>query len=68
MWEHNAYQSDNQFVVEVKPVVEDPNKLVQGREERVSGEKLSLNFQNVEVRRLLQVIGEFTGMNMVVSN
>ena len=68
VWEHNAYQSDNQFVVEVKPVVEDPNKLVQGSRGGYQGEKLSLNFQNVEVRRLLQVIGEFTGMNMVVSD
>jgi type IV pilus assembly protein PilQ len=39
-----------------------------GRAAAIQGEKLSLNFQNVEVRRLLQVIGEFTGMNMVVSD
>lgn len=68
LWEHNAYQTDNQFVIEVKPIVENPNKLVQGSRGGYQGEKLSLNFQNVEVRRLLQVIGEFTGMNMVVSD
>jgi type IV pilus assembly protein PilQ len=68
LWEHNAYQTDNQFVIEVKPVIEDPNKLVQGSRGGYQGEKLSLNFQNVDVRRLLQVIGEFTGMNMVVSD
>lgn len=68
LWEHNAYQTDNQFVIEVKPVVENPNKLVQGSRGGYQGEKLSLNFQNVDVRRLLQVIGEFTGMNMVISD
>ena len=68
LWEHNAYQTDSQFVIEVKPVIENPNKLVQGSRGGYQGEKLSLNFQNVEVRRLLQVIGEFTGMNMVVSD
>ncbi len=68
LWEHNAYQSDNQFVIEVKPIIENPNKLVQGSRGGYQGEKLSLNFQNVDVRRLLQVIGEFTGMNMVVSD
>ncbi len=68
LWEHNAYQTDTQFVIEVKPIVEDPNKLVQGTRGGYQGEKLSLNFQNVDVRRLLQVIGEFTGMNMVVSD
>ena len=41
---------------------------MQGSRGGYQGEKLSLNFQNVEVRRLLQVIGEFTGMNMVVSD
>ena len=68
LWEHNAYQTDNLFVIEVKQVIENPNKLVQGSRGGYQGEKLSLNFQNVEVRRLLQVIGEFTGMNMVVSD
>ncbi|MDR1275246.1 MAG: type IV pilus secretin PilQ [Candidatus Accumulibacter sp.] len=68
LWEHNAYQTENQFVIEVKPIVEDPNKLVQGSRGGYQGEKLSLNFQNVDVRRLLQVIGEFTGINMVVSD
>lgn len=68
LWEHVAYQTDNQFVVEVRPLVEDPNKLVQGSRGGYKGERLSLNFQNVDVRRLLQVIGEFTGMNVVVSD
>jgi len=68
LWEHNAYQTDNQFVIEVKPIIENPNKLIQGTRGGYQGEKLSLNFQNVEVRRLLQVIGEFTGMNIVVSD
>jgi type IV pilus assembly protein PilQ len=68
LWEHNAYQTDNRFVIEVKPIVEDPNKLVQGSRGGYHGDKLSLNFQNVEVRRLLQVIGEFTGLNVVVSD
>ncbi len=68
LWEHNAYQSDNQFVIEVKQVVEDPNKLVQGSRGGYQGEKLSLNFQNVEVRSVLQVISDFTNLNIVVSD
>ena len=68
LWEHNAYQTDTQFVLEVKPIIENPNKLVQGTRGGYQGEKLSLNFQNIDVRRLLQVIGEFTGMNMIVSD
>ncbi len=68
LWEHNAYQSDNQFVVEVRPVAENPNQLVQGAETGVQGEKLSLNFQNIEVRAVLQVIADFTNYNIITSD
>ena len=68
LWEHNAYQSDNQFVIEVKPVREDPNKLFQGTRIGYRGDKLSLNFQAVEVRALLQVIADFTNLNIVTSD
>lgn len=68
LWEHNAYQSDNQFVVEVKQVVEDPNKLVQGSRRGYQGEKLSLNFQNIDVRAVLQVIADFTDFNIITSD
>jgi type IV pilus assembly protein PilQ len=65
-WEHSAYQSDNQFVLEVRPVKVDPNKLVAGQ--GFQGEKLSLNFQNIEVRALLQVIADFTNFNVVIAD
>jgi type IV pilus assembly protein PilQ len=65
-WEHSAYQSDNQFVLEVRAQKNDPNKLTQGP--GYSGDKLSLNFQNIEVRALLQVIADFTNFNVVTSD
>ena len=65
-WEHSAYQTDNQFVLEVRPQKVDPNKLTQGQ--GFAGEKLSLNFQNIEVRALLQVIADFTNFNVVTSD
>ncbi|WP_417069067.1 type IV pilus secretin PilQ [Niveibacterium terrae] len=70
LWEHNAYQSDNQFVIEVKKVLEDPKKLVQGvgTHRKYNGEKLSLNFQNIDVRSVLQVIADFTNFNIITSD
>lgn len=68
LWEHNAYQTDTQFVVEVKPVAFDANKLVQGSRGGYTGEKLSLNFQNVEVRSVLNVIADFTDLNIITSD
>ena len=65
-WEHNAYQSDSQFVVEVKAAAQDPSKLSQRG--RYTGEKLSLNFQNVEVRAVLNVIADFTDLNIITSD
>ncbi|MDP9916461.1 type IV pilus assembly protein PilQ [Variovorax boronicumulans] len=65
-WEHSAYQSENQFVVEVRARKVDPSKLTQGV--GYNGEKLSLNFQNIEIRSLLQVIADFTNFNIVTSD
>ena len=67
-WEQSAYQADNKFIIDVRPVVEDPNKLVKGNKPGYSGEKLSLNFQNIEVRSVLQVIADFTGLNIITSD
>ncbi|MCB1960974.1 MAG: type IV pilus secretin PilQ [Rhodocyclaceae bacterium] len=68
LWEHNAYQSDNQFVLEIKRVIEDPKKLIQGGHGKYQGDKLSLNFQNIDVRSVLQVIADFTNFNIITSD
>ena len=64
-WEHSAYQSDRQLVIEVRQQKINSDKLTQGVGYR--GEKLSLNFQNIDVRSLLQVIADFTNFNIVTS-
>lgn len=74
LWEHAAYQTDNKFIIEVKPVADDPNKLVKGSQIGYAGEKLTLNFQSIAVREALYVIADFinsssnTPMNMVISD
>src|SRR5690554_2237453 len=69
LWEHSAYQTDNQFVLEVRRLAEDPSRLVQhGGRDKYAGEKLSLNFQDVEIRSVLQVIADFTDFNIVTSD
>lgn len=66
-WEHNAYQTDNQFIVEVKKVVEDPNRLVQGTKTGYQGPRVSINYQNGDVRALLRLMAEELGLNAVIS-
>lgn len=68
LWEYNSYQADNRFVVEVRPVAFDPNKLVQGTNGSYKGERLSLNFQNIDVRNLLNIIADFTKINIVAAD
>jgi type IV pilus assembly protein PilQ len=67
-WEHAAYQTDNKFIIEVKSLAEDPNKLVKGNQAGYAGEKLTLNFQKIDVREALNVIADFTELNMVISD
>jgi type IV pilus assembly protein PilQ len=69
LWEHTAYQSDHQFVVEVKPLKEDPSKLFQGSQRQgYQGDKVSLNFQNIPLRELLHVFADITNFNIVISD
>ncbi|MFN3750163.1 MAG: type IV pilus secretin PilQ [Thiobacillus sp.] len=65
--EYSAYQTDNSFIVEVKPADDSQKKTADGKVKYV-GDKLSLNFQNVEVRSVLQVIADFTGLNIIASD
>ena len=67
LWEHNAYQTDNQFVIEVKPIIENPNKLVQGTKIGYQGPRVSINYQNGDVRALLRLMAEELGLNAVIS-
>ncbi|MDO9006931.1 MAG: AMIN domain-containing protein [Thiobacillus sp.] len=66
-WEYSAYQTDNNFIVEVKKSDDAQKKTADGKV-KYTGEKLSLNFQNVEVRSVLQVIADFTGLNIIASD
>ena len=67
-WEQSAYQADKKFIIDVRQIIQDPNKLVKGNKPGYAGEKLSLNFQNIEVRSVLQVIADFTGLNIITSD
>lgn len=67
LWEHMAWQTDRRLIVEIRPVKNELGKSSSG-ERGYQGEKLSLNFQNIEVRALLQVIADFTGLNVVASD
>lgn len=68
LWEYAAYQTDNKFIVEVKAIIEDPNKLVKSNQVGYAGEKLTLDFQNIAVREALNVIADFTNLNVVISD
>ena len=65
-WEQSAYQTDKRFIIEIKPVIEEAGRPKEGK--GYTGEKLSLNFQNIEVRAVLQVIADFTNLNVITSD
>lgn len=66
--EHIAYQADNLFTLEVKSITKEEATKRDKERFGYTGEKLSLNFQNIEVRAVLQLIADFTNLNMVASD
>ncbi len=68
LYEHLAYQTGNVYTVEIKPLSKDEADAARKDALGYSGEKLSLNFQNIEVRAVLQLIADFTGLNIVASD
>lgn len=67
-YDHVAYQSDNVFSVDIKAISKAEQKEIAKKKFGYTGEKLSLNFQNIEVRAVLQLIADFTGLNLVASD
>lgn len=67
-YEYLAYQTDDLFTVSVKPIARDELERKQRERFQFTGEKLSLNFQDIEVRAVLQLIADFTELNLVASD
>lgn len=66
-YDYLAYQADNEYVISIKPMTEEELEERKARFEFI-GEKLSLNFQDIEVRSVLQLIADFTELNLVASD
>ena len=67
-FEHLAYQADQLFTVEFRALSKQEKELAQLRRKVFTGERLSLNFQDIEVRAVLQLLADFTGLNLVTSD
>ncbi len=67
-YDHLAYQSENQYTIEFKPMTKEDRELQQKNKFKYTGERLSLNFQSIEVRAVLQLIADFTELNLVTSD
>jgi len=67
-YDYLAYQADDQFTIEVRQLTKKEVEEKKKDEFGYSGERLSLNFQDIEVRSVLQLIADFTGINVVVSD
>ncbi|MDV3238845.1 MAG: type IV pilus secretin PilQ [Gammaproteobacteria bacterium] len=67
-YDHVAYQTDNLYTVEIKPTTKEEQEARRREKLGFTGERLSLNFQDIEVRSVLQLIADFTGTNIVVSD
>jgi type IV pilus assembly protein PilQ len=64
-FEQLAYQSDNQYTIEIKPSLKRTNA---DEKKEYTGERLTLNFQDIDVRSVLQLLADTSGQNIVVSD
>src|SRR5690606_8074669 len=67
-YEYLAYQADKEMIIGIKPVTQAEREKRQKDAFIYTGEKLSLNFQDIEVRSVLQLIADFTSLNLVASD
>lgn len=67
-FDYSTYQTDNKLTVSVRPMSVDDLQKRNADRAAYSGEKLSLNFQDIEVRSVLQLIADFTNLNLVASD
>jgi len=67
-FEHLAYQTDRIYTIEVAPISREEEEKKRKEKFGFTGERLSLNFQDIEVRSVLQLLADFTGLNLVVSD
>ncbi len=67
-FEQLAYQADNSFTIDVKPILKETAAELQKKKLAFKGERLSLNFQSIEVRAVLQLIADFTDLNLITSD
>ncbi len=67
-FQHLAYQTDKVYTVEVAPISKEEEEKRKKDKFGYTGERLSLNFQDIEVRSVLQLLADFTGLNLVVSD
>ena len=67
-FEHLAYQANNTYTVEFRALTRQEKEARLKEQQVYEGDRLSLNFQDIEVRAVLQLLADFTGLNMVVSD
>lgn len=67
-FEHLAYQTDQIYTIEIAPISKEEEEKRKKAKFGYTGERLSLNFQDIEVRSVLQLLADFTGLNLVVSD
>ncbi|NNA57524.1 type IV pilus secretin PilQ [Pseudomonas koreensis] len=67
-FDYSTYQTDNKLTVSIRPMTVDDLQKRNADRQAYSGEKLSLNFQDIDVRSVLQLIADFTNLNLVASD
>ncbi|MDR9860623.1 type IV pilus secretin PilQ [Pseudomonas baetica] len=67
-FDYSTFQTDNKLTVSIRPITADDLQKRNADRQAYVGDKLSLNFQDIDVRSVLQLIADFTNLNLVASD
>lgn len=67
-FEYLAYQANDQYTIELKPLTQQEIEKREREQPKYSGEKLTLQFQDMDLKAILHTLGDFAGINIVISD
>ena len=68
LYDYSLFQSEGLLTVEFRPLTNEEKELLDSKREKYKGDRLSLNFQDIDIRSVIAILAEFTGQNVVAGD
>ena len=68
LYDYSLFQSEGLLTVEFRPLTSEEKELLESKRQKYKGDRLSLNFQDIDIRSVIAILAEFTGQNVVAGD